>query len=212
MDTTSKLAVLFVASLVAVHAPAPLAQSTGECGNPLVNAFGPFDYRTSTQEQRTLVEAYHFTPSVEALRAGSTGAIGSDIDYTLRAFPNHPRALMAMIRLGQHEKAAKPRGAGYTVECYVERALQFRPDDVNVRQIRGIYLSMQGDHLRAIGDFEAVVQEQPDNANAHYNLGLAYFETKNYGKARAEAKRALELKFPLDGLKRKLQAAGKWDG
>jgi tetratricopeptide (TPR) repeat protein len=188
------------------------AQQGGDCGNPFVNAYGPFDYRMATPEQRNLVESYHFTPAVEALRSGATGAIGSDLDYTLRAFPNHPRALMAMIRLSQHEKAAKPKGANFSVDCYLERALQFRPDDVNVRLVRGIYMSMKGNHLQAISEFEAVIEQQPANGNAHYNLGLAYFETKDYGRARAEAKKARELNFPLDGLQRKLQSVGKWDG
>jgi hypothetical protein len=209
MNTVMKLALLAIACVASPVLPISRAQSPGECGDPFSNAYGPFDYRMATPEQRNLVETYHFTPAVEALRSGSTGAIGTDLDYTLRAFPNHPRALMAMVRLGHHEKGVKPKGTNFTVDCYLERAIEFRPDDVNVRQVRGIYLSMKGNHALAISDFEAVVAEQPANANAHYNLGLAYFETKDYKRARAEAKIASELNFPLNGLTRKLQSVGK---
>jgi Tfp pilus assembly protein PilF len=210
MRFANPLASLAVVAVCLCGASPSGAQAVGECGNPFVNSFGPFDYRVATSDQRSVVETHHFTPAVEMLKSGSTGAMGSDIDYTLRAFPNHPRALMAMIRLGQRDKVNKPQGAGYTVDCYIERALQFQPDDVNLRQIRGIYLSMQGKYPQAIGDFTAVIEAQPENGNAHYNLGLAYFETKNYDRALAEAKSAQALKFPLDGLTKKLRAIGKW--
>ena len=209
MRTRFPLASALVLAASLGIAPASWAEG-GDCGNPFVNAFGPFDYRTATPDERGIVENHHFTAQVETLRGGISGSIGAEIDYTLRALPNHPRALMAMVRLGQRDKSNQPRGAHYTVECYIERALQFRPDDANVRQIRGIYMSMQGKHVAAIEDFKAVVAAQPQNANAHYNLGLAYFETKDYEAARAQAKIAQDLKFPLDGLQKMLQQRGKW--
>jgi len=181
-----------------------------ECGNPFENAFGPFDYRTAPSDSKKVVETYHFTSAVESLQGGITGTIGGEIDYTLRVFPNHPRALMAMVRLGEREKTIKPKGANYSVECYIERAVQFRPDDVNVKMIRGIYSSMKRKYGQAIPDFSAVIEEQPNNANAHYNLGLAFFEIKDYDRAREEAKLAQSLGFPLHGLEQKLRAAGKW--
>lgn len=203
--------ICFVALTFGLAATTAFAQGSDDCGNPFVNAYGPFDYRTATPDQRTTVESYHFTPSVESLRSGNTGAIGSDIDYTLRAFPNHPRALMAMIRLSEHQKKSKPTGARYTVDCYIDRAITFRPDDVTMREVRGIYFSMVGKHAQAVEDFKVVVAQNPNNGNAHYNLGLAYFELKQYDRARAEAKTARDLKFPLDGLTRKLKAAGEWE-
>ena len=209
MRTRFPLASALVLAASLGIAPASWAEG-GDCGNPFVNAFGPFDFRTATPDERGIVENHHFTAQVETLRGGISGSIGAEIDYTLRALPNHPRALMAMVRLGQRDKSNQPRGAHYTVECYIERALQFRPDDANVRQIRGIYMSMQGKHVAAIEDFKAVVAAQPQNANAHYNLGLEYFETKDYEAARTQAKIAQDLKFPLDGLQKMLQQRGKW--
>jgi len=181
-----------------------------DCGDPFVNSYGPFDYRTATAAQRNIVESHHFTSDVEALRSGKSATIGGDLDYTLRAFPNHVRALTAMIRLGQREKTASPKGANYPVACYVERAIRYRPDDLAVRQVRGIYLASEGRYPEAIQDLVAVVAQQPDNASARYNLGLAYFETKQYDLAIEEAKRAKDLGFPLDGLIKKLTSAGRW--
>ena len=80
MTIATKLAALSAAFVCA----AASAQQAVDCGNPFVNSYGPFDYRTATAEQRNMVESYHFTTSVESLRSGSTGAVGSDLDYTLR--------------------------------------------------------------------------------------------------------------------------------
>jgi tetratricopeptide (TPR) repeat protein len=67
-----------------------------------------------------------------------------------------------------------------------------------------------GQTARAIEDLEAVVAQQPENANAHYNLGLVYFDAKDYERALRESKLATKLGFPMEGLRHKLQAAGKW--
>jgi tetratricopeptide (TPR) repeat protein len=202
------VALAFVAS---ASPPDALAQLVVDCGNPFENAYGPFDYRTATRDQKKVVEANHFTTSVETLQAGITSALGGEIDYTLRAFPNHPRALMAMVRLSEREKTGKPKGALYPVECYLERAVEFRPDDMQAMQIRGVYKAKKRKFNEAIADFDAVIEQEPSNANAHYNRGLAYFEVKKYDRARDEAKAAQNLGFPLDGLKNKLKAAGQWN-
>ena len=59
---------------------AALAQEPG-CGS-LKNGYGPFDYRTAGPDQKALVENAHFTPGVESLTRGKTGAFGGD-DYTV---------------------------------------------------------------------------------------------------------------------------------
>jgi tetratricopeptide (TPR) repeat protein len=181
-----------------------------DCGNPFKNAYGPFDYRTATKYEKNIVETHHFTPDVETLRHGITSPLGGELDYTLRAFPNHPRALMSMIRLGKRDRTPKPKGAEFTVDCYLQRAVQFRPDDMNARQLRGIYYAMQHRYREAIEDFKTVLAKEPNDANAHYNLGLSYFEIKNYDEAVKQAKLAKSLGFPLPGLQNMLKSAGKW--
>jgi tetratricopeptide (TPR) repeat protein len=212
MRDMSAFAVYVLFALIACASPAmALSDDAGDCGSlESPGQYGPFDYRTATPFQKKLVEGVHFTHEVEALRGGVTGTIGGEIGYTLRAFPNHPRALMAMVRLGQRDKTRKAVGAIYSVECFLERATVFRPDDVNVWLVRGIYFTLQRQYDSAIADFNSAIQVDPQNANAHYNLGLAYFETKQYEKATEEAKLAKSLGFPLDGLRTKLTAARQW--
>ena len=204
----SRNAILALVTLFSMNG-AHAAQA--ECGS-LENGFGPFDYRTATQKQRETVERYHFTSNVEQLRKGeSTVRIAGDIGYTLRAFPNHPRALAAMAELGRREKASQPKGSQYTIDCWFARAITFRPEDGSVHLVYGIALLKAGQRKEAIEELNKANALLPDNANVNYNLGLAYLEVKDYDKSLAHAKRAYELGFPLPGLRNRLKQAGKWE-
>lgn len=176
------------------------------CGS-LQNAYGPYDYR-SDKSKLTIVEKHHFGSAQESLT--KPVGLGGNIDYTLRAFPNHHRALMSMMKLGAREKRSKVAGADYTVECYMVRAETFRPDDEMVKVIYGLYLMQAGRPQDAIAKLEAAASLSHQNANVDYNLGLAYFDLKQYDKALASAHRAYVAGFPLPGLRDKLKRAGKW--
>jgi len=180
------------------------------CGD-LANAFGPFDYRSASEEDRRLVNGAHFTQQVETLQSGkTTNWPGGDIDYTLRAFPNHPRALLSMMNLSFKEKRNKPNGAHWPVECYFDRAERFRGDDAYVKVLYGIYLLKVGRNQEAISKLEAAERLEPDDPNLYYNLGLAYFDLKQYDRALHYAHEAYSLRFPLPGLREKLKRVGAW--
>ncbi len=199
-------AVIFAAALFNV--PTVLAQD-GACGS-LENHFGPFDYRTAPLERRKIVEDYHFTPQVEHLRKGASNAvIGKDISYTLRAFPNHPRALNAMANLSRREKNIQPKGSEFTLDCWFQRALAFAPDDPNVRGVYGVQLLKDDKPKEALNQFRKA-EEHGTSGNLYYNMGLAYFDLKDYDKARDYAKKAYSRGFNLPGLKNKLQKVGEW--
>lgn len=200
------IGMLALAALMAANA----AVGAEQCGS-LLNAVGPYDYRTASQAKRDLVEHFHFTEGVETLTAGqSSVGIAADIAYTLRAFPNHPRALLAMAKLAQRQHSERPRGSAYTVSCWFDRAIRFRPDDGNVRLVFGVALMKGGQIAQAIEQLNMADKLLPRNANVHYNLGLAYFDTKDFDKSLEHAKLAYELGFPLPGLRQKLERAGHW--
>jgi hypothetical protein len=197
-------------------------EDLGSCGQ-LKNAFGPFDYRPDGHvpidkyDERPhsvilkLVGNAHFTPEVESLARGKTGDVpGGDIDYTLRAFPNHHRALMAMVRLGEKENRSLTRGAKYSVECYFTRAITFRPKDSVVRMIYAQYLSKNKRLPEAVHQLELASASAQDNPFTQYNVGLVYFDLKDYEKALLQAHKAIELGLGRTELREQLQNLGKW--
>jgi hypothetical protein len=110
------------------------------CGNLAAPGSQIYDYN-SPEDKRMLatVEAFHFTSEVENLRSGVTGTIGSDLNYTLLMFPNHHRALTSMGNLALREKTLKPQGAQFSIECFFDRALRFKPNDATVRLVYANY-------------------------------------------------------------------------
>lgn len=169
------------------------------------------DYRDPADRSGlALVENYHFTPEVERLQRGASSSVAGDIAYTLEHFPNHHRALAAMTRLALRDKNRKPAGAHYTLDCYYERALQFRPDDAKVHALYGAYLLAQGQNDAALAALQHSARLAPQDAGAQYNLGLVYLKQQNYEQALQQAHKAYALGFPLAGLRQQLQASGHW--
>ena len=189
------------------------AQAASFCGDPMKNGFGPFDYRkaASLPQEYNLVISAHFTPDVEQNIKGNSAAIAGDLDYTLRAWPNHPGALASMSRQSIKEKTLTPNGAKWPVDCYFLRAFQWAPDDGTPHAVYGNHLQTIGKEEAAMREFKRAVELEPENATINYNAGLAYFKAKNYEKALFHAKKAYAQNFPLPGLKNKLVSVGKWN-
>lgn len=202
----------FVLSTLLFLPFAAISQSSYQaCGNLEYGGYGPFDYRSTEIAKRELVEKFHFTQKVETLRGGSTASTpGGDLAYTLRAFPNHPRALMATVRFSEKTKQDPPPEMIYTVSCWFDRAERFRPDDATVQLLHGIYLIRSGKSKEGIPKLESALTLADDDPNILYNLGLAYFDLKQFDKSLEYAQKAYSFGFPLPGLKNKLQKAGKW--
>lgn len=169
------------------------------------------DYRTSSRQALDLVERYHFTPEVEALIRGKQSTfVGIDLSYTLVAFPNHHRALMSMMLLGQKLKTPQVPRAQFSVECYFLRALRFRPDDTTVRMMYASFLSSQARTTEARNELEKVSRVAADNAFIYYNMGQVYFDLRDYTMALNNAHKAARLGLTLPGLRDRLTLAGKW--
>jgi len=206
-----KLSTMVLTSILALGMNVAQATPGIGCGD-LHNAFGPFDYRTIPALPKDLVERAHFTLQVETLAAGKSGYLGADIDYTLRAIPNHPRALLSMERLGMRDKTDFPRGAHYPVPCYFDRAIRFVPDDPMPHLIYAIYLKDHNKRAEAVAQLDTAtsLKGDGDNADFAYDAGLLYFDLGEKDKALKYAHRAYDLGAQLPGLKAKLQAAGAW--
>jgi tetratricopeptide (TPR) repeat protein len=183
------------------------------CGDIYAKRYGPFDYTNPEDFSKRLpvVEQYHFTSDVENLIAGNTSDVpGPDLSYTLSAFPNHHRALASMAKLALREKTNKPKKSKYTMDCWFDRAIEWRPEDGMVRMIFGNYLSATKHYKEALPQYQKAESLLKNNANLWYNMGLLYFNTQQYDKSLEYAKKAYGNGFPLPGLKNMLAKAGKW--
>ncbi|WP_210544206.1 tetratricopeptide repeat protein [Rhodoferax sp. PAMC 29310] len=184
-------------------------ENSSNCGS-IQNHYGPFDYRTQ-RDQLEVVERYHFTPVIAALIQirGNTN-LSQDIAYTLHTSPNHHRALMALVRLGERMKTPQPVGLVRPIECYFDRAIRFAPDDTLVRVLYSQFLTKQSRKVEAIGQLDTAVVVAKDNGFSHFNIGLAFFDMGEYEKALKQAHKAAELGFNREELADQLRGANKW--
>jgi len=197
-----------------------LPSECGGLGFPK-GGFWPSDYRASRYRYELtyqshagallVVEAHHFTPQVEALVHGETNTLpGPDIDYTLRHFPNHYRALIAMALLGDKTKTNKPSGSSYTLECWFLRAIAFSPDDNVSRLLYANYLAKHDQANEASKQLEIAANQADNYALTYQNIGLIYFEMKYFANALKYSHIAFQLGMHTQLLIDKLKQADKW--
>lgn len=171
---------------------------------------GPHDYirRGNLMQQLKLVENFHFTPEVEQLVRGKSGRLEGDLDYTLRAWPNHHRALNAMIRyqldMSRSELLALRNQDIPPVECYLQRAVNFSPGDDMAFMLYGLFSHRKGRQEEAHDAYRKAVELAPGNLQAKYNFALLLLDMGQISEAEKFAEEIYSTGFPLQGLKRKL--------
>ncbi len=196
-------------------APAGAQQATFEldCGDPFNNgSIAPYDYNDpearSNPSKIPIIEAAHFTSSVETLERGNTTVyVLGDLDFMLRSIPNHHRALYAAVRY--ELRAGKPDPNFRSAQCWLERAVRFRPQDGTVRMIYGVFLARTRRPEEALVQYKEALRLAPDSAETHYNIGLLYFEIGKRAEAKKHADIAYRLGYPLQGLRKKLASVSK---
>jgi tetratricopeptide (TPR) repeat protein len=164
------------------------------------------DYYTTTDTTllRT-VERYHVVPAEEKIRTKFYSAARSDIDFVLRYFPNHPTGLLLMAQLCTDH--AMPH---CELDSVFEKAIALNPNVAGTYVTQGVYLHRVKRYREAIASYQRALAIDPDSINGHYNLALAYLETKQYDLANEEAQRAYALGAPLPGLRDRLKQSGRW--
>ena len=232
---------IWVLGCVLVTQFSPLATANSSLGWPgetlsgnscfgASSTFGPWDYtdpavrrvdqRYGSWSRLRMVEGAHFTPNVEQLISGKRSGADplGDIDYTLRAFPNHHRALWAISRyylrrldregseaMKSHEQTLKITPP----ECYFQRAKRFAPRDKMVSVVYGIYLHRRGMLDAALDESTSAEKALPENAELSYNLGLLYLDRGRLDLAQEYAGKARALGYPLEGLTRRIRREQK---
>jgi tetratricopeptide (TPR) repeat protein len=154
------------------------------------------------------VETNHFTPDVEHLLKGQTAPLPLDIAFVLRYIPNHYRALSAMANWQLKNRVpADMQSRVWTVDCYFERALVWRPNDPKVHFVYAIYLQKAARLADAVQEYAQAERLGASDAEFYYNRGLLEFDLGRLDAAREDADRAYSLGYPLLGLHHKLQRA-----
>ncbi len=165
--------------------PNPTGSTNG--GNP--GQYGPFDYRdpavrTGNPSPLQLVEMGHFTTEVATLTRGNTGSMTHDLDYTLRAFPNHHRALQSLADLGIRVKKIKGgEDMTYTIACYFIRAKNYAPTDGMVNALYAYYLANMNQKDLALAEVDQALKKAGTNPKVYYDAGLAYYYLGDLKKA-----------------------------
>jgi len=211
--TLLTLIILTISTNVFALKPAPWVGNnlkgemcTGEKG------YGPYDY-VKDREKVHLVEEYHFTPQVEALIKGQSGSIEGDLNYTLRAFPNHHKALLSIIRFKLNIlKGLRKEKLQTEPECYLNRAIEYSPDDPAPFSLYAYYLSKVGENERAKDLYNRATQIDPENMKIKYSYALFLLDNNDKEKAYELAQEIYEKeKSAPPGLRDQLKKAGMWD-
>ncbi|MFG6416569.1 ABC transporter permease [Roseateles sp. DC23W] len=189
-------------------APA-LGQPEHPCGS-LENAYGPFDYRRERGRLLEIVDRAHFNSDVRNLRRGQSGSLGGDIDYTLRASPNHHLALASIAELGIRSKQRHPQALKRSIDCYFDRAMRFQPDDHLVRMLYASFLQRMNFNADALVIVESIERMPNLVGMSHFNLGMLLMDLGETERALGHAWQALEMGWPRTDLKERLQKGGKW--
>ena len=169
------------------------------------------DYTASKDRLRiSQVEGHHFNSDVETLTRGMSGSVGGDIDFLVRYAPNHHRGLAALVRLALRDKTPQPSLVKIPVECYLQRALEFKPTDAEVLKIYATYLARLGRSAEALARFEEAEKLAPEDPVVAYNIGLLLTEKRDFERARGYAKKAYAAGIQFPGLRDKLAKQGQW--
>lgn len=186
---------------------------------------GPWDYADPSSSSRTgedpmgrikRVENVHFNPEMKMLNTKrySIERLTGEIHYTLRVFPNHPEALVAISRLErmaggklsqQSATVFTPKISAY---CFFDRAIRFRPEDKAVRYSYAIHLHQNRKYQEALEQYRLAESQYEDDRIFQYNIGLLYADIKNWDKAAEHAQRAYNSGVTFAALRQRLEKAG----
>jgi tetratricopeptide (TPR) repeat protein len=193
-----------------------------ECGPvPLPGAAGPYDYVDSKYSWNLNdISQNHWVPAQRELKDNRIQWALYQINYLLIRVPNHYPALFELGRIQQKYPGViyNPALAGKdevlefppTPECYFNRAFRYRPNDATLWMLFGMYHHKTGKLDEALVHYRKAESMDPESSEIQYNLGLLYFDLKDYEPARQHAQKAYALGYPLEGLRKKLAAAGQW--
>jgi Tfp pilus assembly protein PilF len=163
---------------------------------------------TGTDEHADWTNAhrFHLQPAFDAMKLGNWTSARDNFEFILRVFPNSPQALNGISELCD----VKWKSRQCDADPWFESAVAVNPSVATTWVIYGIHLQRRKRLSEAIEKFQHALTLQPNNINGRYNLGLAYFDLKDYVKANEQAQMSYALGAPLPGLRDMLKRVGAW--
>ena len=137
----------------------------------LKRSAAPGNAAVALLEGELLLARQDFAAAIPAFETARDGGIGNRADIGLY-------------------QARQQSGDAEAVST-LEEALAASPDDATVRRVAASHYLSAGDHATAIGHYEVLLRQQPDNAVMLNNLAWLYNKTGD-ARALATAERALE--------------------
>ncbi|HEX9812409.1 MAG TPA: tetratricopeptide repeat protein [Burkholderiales bacterium] len=233
-DISKWIALTLVAGFTFLSVPLCIADAN-------YGQFGPYNYYNPPKGALQLVESAHMRTVIAGDRhRGNWCAYYGNLDYTLRAFPNHPEALVLMAeyldvrspcsnnnaRSSSKGKsplelaAAIEAGAWHerTADYYFKKGIRYKPKDapnsvVNYPETHVLYGKYLYTHKRsedALTQFKDAIKLEPRSAEAHYYLGLILFEKNDTEAAKRHIQTGYKISQPPVELKQKLINIGQW--
>lgn len=172
---------------------------------------GNRDYYSATEtsegaELLKNVEQFHIGPGLERMQGRNYSGARDDFEFILKFFPNHPRGLALISELCD----VRWKNPQCDSSQWFERAIARNPDVGQTYVIEGVHLQRLNRLADAITSYKRALALDPTSRNAHYDIGLAYFDQKKFDLANRHAQIAYMLGMPFPGLRDKLTKAGKW--
>ena len=151
------------------------------------------------------VEKYHLQQGYEKFSKKQYEYAFGDARFILHYFPNHPKALMLMAEI-----CNRWQSPDCNPDASFEKAVSRNPAVSETYVLYGIYLHRTKRFDAAVKNYKQALEIDPMSLNAHYNLGLAYVELKQYELANQQAQKSYALGAPFPGLREKLKRVGAW--
>jgi tetratricopeptide (TPR) repeat protein len=164
----------------------------------------------SAQHKQTLsnVEQFHMAPARVHIGNKQYASALADLEFVLNYFSNHPQALVSLSDLCQAWKSPQCDRAA---ERRFQSAIERNPEVAQSHVVQALYLHRNGKVEEAVRSYKRAIELAPDSLNAHYNIGLAYFDLKQYDLANLHAQKSYALGVTLTALRTRLEKVGKWN-
>ena len=150
------------------------------------------DLSDNSEGYRMLGDFYFATGDIDRATA-EYGSLFSDHPKDIEVKRNYIQLLILKNRLDEAKKLDA-------------EILKANPHDVDALIYRGQIQLRQNDASGAVDSLQTALRNDPDNAVAHYQLGVAFDQQHNEGRAESEWREAVRLKPTLTDADRALSA------